>query len=84
MVPERKPGVGAGRIAAENVATAGSATRSSRSSDSLSHIVGTARKIKMFIRHRYLQLFLDGTVNSTYSDTSDYGKWIRLRMTLNQ
>ncbi|XP_025409378.1 uncharacterized protein LOC112682844 [Sipha flava] len=72
MVPERKPGVGAGRIAAENVATAGSATRSSRSSDSLSHIVGTARKIKMFIRHRYLQLFLDGTVNSTYSDTSDY------------
>lgn len=80
MVPERKL-VSAGRLVAEDVAAAGLATRSGRSSDNLLHIVGTARKIKMFIRHRYLQLFLDGTVNSTYSDTSDYGEWIRLWIT---
>lgn len=78
MAPERKlvgaPAAGRMIVTAEDVAAAGSATRTGRSSDNLLHIVGTARKIKMFIRHRYLQLFMDGTVNSTYSDTSDYGE----------
>ncbi|KAL4107820.1 hypothetical protein QTP88_018107 [Uroleucon formosanum] len=53
-------------------AVAGSAARSGRSSANLSHITGTARKIKMFIKNRYLQVFPDGTVNSTAEDTNDY------------
>lgn len=55
-------------------AAAGSAARSSRSAANLSHITGTARKIKMFIKNRYLQVFPDGTVNSTAEDTNDYGE----------
>ncbi|CAI6360234.1 unnamed protein product [Macrosiphum euphorbiae] len=53
-------------------AVAGSAARNGRSSANLSHITGTARKIKMFIKNRYLQVFPDGTVNSTAEDTNDY------------
>lgn len=53
----------------------GSAARSGRSAANLSHITGTARKIKMFVKNRYLQLFSDGTVNSTAEDTSDYGEY---------
>jgi len=55
-------------------AVAGSAARNGRSSANLSHIVGTARKIKVFIKNRYLQVFPDGTVNSTAEDTNDYGE----------
>lgn len=55
-------------------AAAAAASRAERSAGNLSHIAGTARKIKMFIKNRYLQLYPDGTVNSTAEDTSDYGK----------
>lgn len=65
---------GAGRWVADD-ATA-TAARNSRSAANLSHITGTARKIKMFIKNRYLQVFPDGTVNSTVEDTSDYGESI--------
>lgn len=69
-------------VAAERVddaavvaAVAGSAAaRNGRSATNLSHITGTARKIKMFIKNRYLQVFPDGTVNSTAEDTNDYGE----------
>ncbi|XP_026822974.1 uncharacterized protein LOC113561007 [Rhopalosiphum maidis] len=66
-------------VAAERVddaavvaAVAGSTARNGRSATNLSHITGTARKIKMFIKNRYLQVFPDGTVNSTAEDTNDY------------
>lgn len=52
----------------------GTAARNGRSTANLSHITGTARKIKMFIKNRYLQVFPDGTVNGTAEDTSDYGE----------
>lgn len=79
QVPERTAaGVSsaAARYADDGVAAAaGTAARSSRSAANLSHITGTARKIKMFIKNRYLQVFPDGTVNSTAEDTNDYGEW---------
>lgn len=68
---------GAGRFA-EDVAAAGTAPRNGRSTGNLSHISGTARKIKMFIKNRYLQVLPDGTVNSTAEDTNDYGESIWL------
>lgn len=61
--------VGAGRNADD-----AAAARNGRSTANLSHIMGTARKIKMFVKNRYLQVFPDGTVNSTAEDTSDYGE----------
>ncbi|CAH1121419.1 unnamed protein product [Ceutorhynchus assimilis] len=47
------------------------AARSERSAN-LSHVTGTARKIKMFIKNRHLQLLPGGTVNGTTDDTSPY------------
>lgn len=48
-----------------------SSARSERSAN-LSHITGTARKIRMYIKNRYLQILPDGTVNGTGDDISDY------------
>ncbi|XP_075227925.1 fibroblast growth factor branchless [Lycorma delicatula] len=45
--------------------------RSERSAN-LSHITGTARKIRMYIKNRYLQLMPDGQVNGTNDQLSDY------------
>lgn len=47
--------------------------RSERSTN-LSHITGTARKIQMYIKNRYLQILVDGTVNGTTDDTSAYSE----------
>lgn len=47
------------------------AVRSERSTN-LSHITGTARKIQMYIKNRYLQILPDGAVNGTSDDGSDY------------
>ncbi|VVC28426.1 Cytokine IL1/FGF,Fibroblast growth factor family [Cinara cedri] len=65
-------------------AVAGTPARSGRSAANLSHITGTARKIKMFIKNRYLQVFPDGTVNSTAEDTSDYAILQRTSVNIGQ
>ena len=50
------------------------AVRSERSTN-LSHITGTARKIQMYIKNRYLQILPDGAVNGTSDDGSDYSEY---------
>lgn len=50
------------------------AVRSERSTN-LSHITGSARKIQMHIKNRYLQILPDGTVNGTSNDGSDYSEY---------
>jgi hypothetical protein len=57
------------------------AVRSERSTN-LSHITGTARKIQMHIKNRYLQILPDGTVNGTTDDDSDYSEYSRCQNTL--
>ncbi|KDR07381.1 hypothetical protein L798_02299 [Zootermopsis nevadensis] len=57
------------------------AVRSERSTN-LSHITGTARKIQMHIKHRYLQILPDGTVNGTTDDGSDYSEYNRCQNNL--
>lgn len=47
------------------------AARSQRSAN-LSHVTGTARKIKMYIKNRFLQILPDGTVNGTTDERSVY------------
>lgn len=47
------------------------ALRTERSAN-LSHITGTARKIRMYVKNRFLQLMPDGTVNGTADDTTEY------------
>ena len=48
--------------------------RNERSAN-LSHIAGSARKIQLYIKNRFLQLLPDGTVNGTTDDLSDYSKF---------
>lgn len=48
--------------------------RNERSAN-LSHITGTARKIQIYMKNRYLQLLPDGIVNGTHDDSSDYSKY---------
>lgn len=48
--------------------------RNERSAN-LSHITGSARKIQLYIKNRFLQLLPDGTVNGTTDDLSDYCKF---------
>ncbi|CRL01653.1 CLUMA_CG014876, isoform A [Clunio marinus] len=45
--------------------------RNERSAN-LSHISGSARKIQLYIKNRFLQLLADGTVNGTTDDMSDF------------
>ena len=47
--------------------------RNERSAN-LSHITGSARKIQLYIKNRFLQLLPDGTVNGTTDDLSEYSK----------
>lgn len=47
--------------------------RSERSTN-LSHITGSARKIRMYVKNRHLQVLPDGIVNGTSDDTSDFSK----------
>lgn len=47
--------------------------RNERSAN-LSHITGSARKIQLYIKNRFLQLLPDGTVNGTTDDLSDYSE----------
>lgn len=48
------------------------AIRAERSAN-LSHITGPSRKIQIFIKNKFLQIFPDGTVNGS-SDPSNYSK----------
>lgn len=50
--------------------------RNERSAN-LSHITGSARKIQLYIKNRFLQLLPDGTVNGTTEDKSDYSKFFQ-------
>ncbi|XP_037943020.1 myb-like protein D [Teleopsis dalmanni] len=43
----------------------------------ISHLSGPARKIRLFIKNRFLQLMPDGTVNGTLSEQSDYSCIVR-------
>lgn len=45
-------------------------------STKLSQITGTTRKIRMFIRNQYLQIFANGSVKGTTDVNSDYSKYI--------
>ena len=47
--------------------------RNERSAN-LSHITGSARKIQLYIKNRFLQLLPDGSVNGTTDDSSDYSE----------
>lgn len=47
--------------------------RNERSAN-LSHITGTARKIQLYIKNRFLQLLPDGIVNGTTDEMSDYSE----------
>lgn len=47
--------------------------RNERSAN-LSHISGSARKIQLYIKNRFLQLMPDGIVNGTVDDLSDYSE----------
>lgn len=47
--------------------------RNERSAN-LSHITGSARKIQLYIKNRFLQLLPDGSVNGTTDDLSDYSE----------
>lgn len=49
------------------------AQRSERSAN-LSHISGTARKIRMYVKNRFLQILPDGAVNGT-ADETEYCKY---------
>lgn len=62
--------VACGAAAPAEVAEDGS-QRSERSAN-LSHITGTARKIRMYVKNRILQILPDGTVNGSNDDTSYY------------
>jgi hypothetical protein len=55
--------------------------RNERSAN-LSHITGSARKIQLYIKNRFLQLLPDGTVNGTSDDLSDYSKLLLLMLLL--
>lgn len=48
--------------------------RNERSAN-LSHISGSARKIQLYIKNRFLQLMPDGAVNGTTDDKSDFSKY---------
>lgn len=54
------------------------AQRTERSAN-LSHITGTARKIRMYVKNRFLQLLPDGSVNGSMDDTTDYCEYIDTR-----
>lgn len=54
------------------------AARNGRSAANLSHITGTSRKVKMFVKvaSKYLQVFPNGSVSITAEEDSDYGESI--------
>uniref|UniRef100_A0A1B6L5E3 Fibroblast growth factor n=1 Tax=Graphocephala atropunctata TaxID=36148 RepID=A0A1B6L5E3_9HEMI len=62
--------LGVGTAPTHPLEDADAAQRSERSAN-LSHITGTARKIRMYVKNRYLQILSDGTVNGT-GDTSEF------------
>jgi hypothetical protein len=66
---------GAKRV--KNNKTKSSTLERNERSANLSHITGSARKIQLYIKNRFLQLLPDGTVNGTTDDLSDYSKFIR-------
>lgn len=64
-----------GAVSATPIDLTGDAgTRAERSAN-LSHITGASRKIRMYIKNRYLQILPDTTVNGSNDDTSDYSEY---------
>jgi hypothetical protein len=76
ILPAGDPSLHGGTAAppAEQALADDGAVRSERSTN-LSHITGTARKIQMYIKNRYLQILPDGAVNGTNDDSSDYSEY---------
>lgn len=64
---------GAKRVKNNKTKLSSTLERNERSAN-LSHITGSARKIQLYIKNRFLQLLPDGTVNGTTDDLSDYSK----------
>lgn len=62
---------GAKRV--KNKSKSSTLERNERSAN-LSHITGSARKIQLYIKNRFLQLLPDGTINGTTDDLSDFSK----------
>lgn len=67
--------IGAKRVKNNNNKNKASTLDRNERSANLSHISGSARKIQLYIKNRFLQLLPDGTVNGTTDDTSDYSKF---------
>lgn len=64
-----------GAVNARSIDLIGDAgTRAERSAN-LSHISGPLRKIRMYIKHRYLQILPDSTVNGTHNELSNYSEY---------
>jgi len=65
---------GAKRVRSGGNKTKTTLERNERSAN-LSHITGSARKIQLYIKNRFLQLLPDGTINGTTDDQSDFSKF---------
>lgn len=79
--PQSQPSqVNATRAASATSAAADDGTVRSERSTNLSHITGSARKIRMYVKNRHLQLLPDGTVNGTSDDTSDYSEYPHIHL----
>ncbi|KYM75532.1 hypothetical protein ALC53_14228 [Atta colombica] len=64
-----------GAVNARSIDLIGDAgTRAERSAN-LSHISGPLRKIRLYIKHRYLQILPDSTVNGTNDERSNYSEY---------
>lgn len=70
---QQQRGAAAASAATSADAVADDGTVRSERSTNLSHITGSARKIRMYVKNRHLQVLPDGTVNGT-SDDSDYSE----------
>lgn len=63
------------RVKKSKVKSLSTLDRNERSAN-LSHITGSARKIQLYIKNRFVQLMPDGTVNGTTDDLSDFSKFL--------
>ncbi|XP_067204333.1 uncharacterized protein [Linepithema humile] len=79
-------GIGAiiGAVSATPIDLTGDAGIRAERSANLSHITGASRKIRMYIKNRYLQILPDTTVNGSNDDTSDYTIFQRISVSRGQ
>lgn len=68
-----------GAVSATPIDLTGDAGIRAERSANLSHITGASRKIRMYIKNRYLQILPDTTVNGSKDDTSDYSEYAIIR-----